>query len=188
MSLKEIRLIRILMWILFYLLILFALIFAVVIPAVKAYKNVNGRFAESKARYLAAKQEHDTIFGRLQELRDKNRKAIHAFENPWDEKRFVRTARRYFQSVAMTPIDVNDSDRHFRVYEISARAKMESPQNFYRFLEALPGVPYVVQADFPIAFRSYGKDQIEGVFRIRVYEEKRGSAESNASRHPETKR
>jgi cell division protein FtsI/penicillin-binding protein 2 len=188
MSLKEIRLIRLLMWVLFYLVLLFALIFAVVVPAVKAYKSANKEYAEQKARYLAAKNDHDTIFDRLKTLRSKNRKALQAFTNHWDEKRFVETAKKYFNAVEMVPVDVNESDVHYRIYEINAKAKMESPQNFYKFLEALPGIPYVIQADFPIAFRSNGRDEIEGIFRIRVYEERKPSKESNASRQPATKR
>ncbi|WP_456450140.1 hypothetical protein [Hydrogenimonas sp.] len=188
MSFKEIRLIRLLIWILFYLLLLFLLIFIVVIPAVKAYKSVNKEYAEQKARYLAAKTEHDTIFDRLKGLQAKNRKAVQAFGNRWDEKRFVATAKKYFLSVEMVPVDVNESDKHFRVYEINAKAKMESPQNFYKFLDALPTIPHVIQADFPIAFRSHGRDQIEGIFRIRVYEEKRDKKASKPSKQPEAKR
>jgi hypothetical protein len=188
MSLKEIRLIRLLIWILFYLVVLFVLIFAVVIPVVRKYKEVNREYAEQKARYLAAKNDHDTIFDRLKTLQSKERKAIVAFANRWDEKRFVETAKKYFNAVEMVPVDVNESDAHYKIYEINAKAKMESPQNFYKFLEALPGIPYVIQADFPIAFRSNGRDEIEGIFRIRVYEERKPSAESNASRQPDVKR
>ena len=188
MSLREIRLIRSLLGVLFYLVLLFVLIFALVVPAVKAYKSVNARYAETKARYLAAKDEHDTILERYKKLQSKNRRIIEAFENRWDEKRFLAKARNYFLGVDLKALDVNTSDPHFKVYELNARAKMDSPQSFYRFLDALPSVPYVIQADFPIAFRAHGGDEIEGVFRIRVYEEKRSSAESNGSKPSVSKR
>ncbi|WP_300368368.1 hypothetical protein [Hydrogenimonas sp.] len=188
MSFKEIRLIRLLMWILFYLLILFVLIFALVIPAVKSYKAVNKQYAEEKAHYLAAKDEHDTIFDRLKSLQSKNRKIVEAFENRWNEKEFIAKAKNYFLKVDMKPVDVNETDSYFKVYEINAMAKMDSPQNFYKFLDALPSIPFVIQADFPIAFRAHGGDEIEGIFRIRVYEEKLSSAESNRSKPSVTKR
>ncbi|WP_353661850.1 hypothetical protein [Hydrogenimonas sp. SS33] len=187
MSFKEIRLIRMLMWVLFYLVVLFILIFAVVVPAVKAYKQTNAEHAEIKARYMAAKNEHDTILDRLKVLQSKNRKVVEAFENRWDEKAFLAAAKRYFLKVDLKPVDINSSDPHFKVYELNAMAKMDSPQNFYRFLDALPSIPFVIQADFPIAFRAHGGEEIEGVFRIRVYEEKRGS-ESNASKPSVSKR
>jgi hypothetical protein len=182
MSLKEIRLIRLLGWILFYLLILFFLIFALVIPEVKSYKSVNKQYVEEKVTYLAAKDEHDTIFDRLKKLQSDKRKIIEAFENPWDEKAFLAKARRYFKKVELTPVETNTTDSHFKIYEFTVVTKMKSPENFYNFIDAFPSVPFVIRADFPIAFRAHGGDEIEGIFRIRVYQEKEGSRESNRSR------
>jgi len=191
-SFKEVRLIRILIWILLYLVILFVLIFAVVIPSVKAYKRVNGVYVQKRAEFMAAQLEHDEIHDRYKVLQSRHRKVIEAFENPWDEKAFVKKAQSYFRKIDLKPIDVNETEPYFRIYEINAMTKMESPQNFYRFLDALPAIPYVIEADFPIAFRSGGKE-IEGVFRIRVYEEKGSSirpqsSESNVSSAPSEKR
>jgi len=177
-----------LMWILLYLVVLFVLIFALVIPSVKEYKRVNGIYVQSKAEFMAAEQEHDEIFDRLKVLQSKHRKITEAFENRWDEKVFIRSAEKFFQKADLKQLDVNLSDPNFRVYELNAMTKMESPQNFYRFLDALSSLPYVIQADFPIAFRA-GKGEIEGVFRIRVFEERaeksqEESDESNSSSAP----
>ena len=188
MSFKEIRLIRLLMWILFYLLVLFLLVFVLVIPLVKSYKSVNNRYIEEKAYYLAAKNEHDTIFDHLKTLQAKNRKIIEAFENRWNEKVFMDKAKNYFLQVDLKPIDINTSEKYFKVYEINAKTKMKSPQNFYKFLDALPTLPYVIQADFPIAFRAHGGDEVEGVFRIRIYEERLDREENNFSKSTFSKR
>ncbi len=188
MNLKEVRLVRMLIWILLYLVVVFLLIFAVVIPSVKEYKRVNGEYARSKAEFMAAEQEHDEISDRLKVLQGKHRKITEAFENRWDEKLFIESAGRFFQKVDLKPVDLNLSDPHFKIYELNAMTKMESPQNFYRFLDALSSLPYVIQADFPIAFRAE-KSEIEGVFRIRVFEERgekgqEASEESNSSSAP----
>lgn len=188
MSLKEIRLIRLLGWILFYLLVLFLLIFLLVIPAVKSYKGVNRKFAEEKASYLAARNEHDTIFDRLKTLQSEKRKIIEAFENPWNEKAFLSKAKRYFKKVDLTPVESNATDKYFRTYEFSVMTKMKSPENFYNFIDAFPSIPFVIQADFPIAFRAHGGEEIEGIFHIRVYEEKTEREESNLSRPSVIKR
>ncbi|WP_456381495.1 hypothetical protein [Hydrogenimonas sp.] len=182
MSFKEIRLIRILMWILLYLVILFLLIFLLVIPAVKSYKSVNNAFVEEKVKFLAAEEEHETLSERLRTLRTENRKVIGAFEKRWDERFFVSRVKPFFSKVDLKPVDINETDRYFRVYEINVMTKMKTPQNFYRFLDGLPSIPYVIQADFPVAFRAHGSDEVEGVFHIRVYEEKRKSgSEGNRS-------
>ncbi len=180
MSLKEVRLIRLLIWILLYLVIVFALIFILVIPSVKEYKRINSGYIDSKAEFMAAQQEHDEIYDRLKVLQGRHRKITEAFESRWREDLFMAEAKKYFQKVELKQLDVNESDPHFKIYEINAHTKMESPANFYRFLDSLSSVPYVIQADFPIAFKSDG-NEIEGVFRIRVFEEK-----ESATQHPKS--
>jgi hypothetical protein len=113
---------------------------------------------------------------------------VDAFENRWEEKAFIREASRFFSRVVVKPLETNASDPHYKIYEIDARTSMASPQNFYRFVDRLPNLPNVIRIDFPIVFRAVGNDEIEGVFRIKVYEEKPLSAESNASKQPEMKR
>lgn len=188
MNFKEIRLIRVLLWILFYLITLFLFIFLLVIPAVKRYKEIHGELLSQKATYRTVKQEYDRVSEKLEKLRHDHKKVIEAFESRWDEKRFEALAKRYFSTVSVIPVDTNDSDPHFKIYEVDARVQMSSPQNFYRFIDALPTLPNVIQADFPIAFRSVGGDTIDGIFRIKVYEEKRASADNNASKLPASKR
>lgn len=192
MSLKEVRLIRMLIWILLYLVVLFVLIFALVIPSVKEYKRINGAYIQGKAEYMAAQQEYDEIYERLKHLQSRHRKVTEAFENRWDEKLFMESARKFFKKADLKPVDINLSDPYFKIYELNAMTKMESPQNFYRFLDALPSLPYVIEADFPIAFRA-AKGEIEGVFRIKVYEEKRaedqnGSDDNISSSAPQESR
>ena len=188
MNFKEIRLIRVLLWILFYLITLFLFIFLLVIPAVKRYKEIHGALLSQKATYRTVKQEYDRVSKRLEKLRHDHKKVIEAFESRWDRTRFEALAKRYFSSVSLKPVDTNDSDPHFKIYEVDARVQMSSPQNFYRFIDALPTLPFAIQADFPIAFRSVGGDTIDGIFRIKVYEEKRASVDSNASKPPVSKR
>jgi len=188
MNFKEIRLIRLLLWVLFYLVALFLSIFAVVVPVVKSYKEVRKSYIGQKHHYEAMQREHDSIFRELKGLQAKYRKMVDAFENRWEEESFVREASRYFSRVVVTQLEINASDPTYKIYEIDARTNMASPQNFYRFVEHLPNLPNVIRIDFPIVFRAVGTDEIEGIFRIRVYEERKPSAESNASRQPETKR
>ena len=188
MNFKEIRLIRLLMGILLYLIVLFVLIFVVAIPVVKSYKAVRGDYVAQKRLFQEIQTEHDTVYDRFKSVRAKHRKVIESFENRWDEARFIKAAEGYFDRFEMKLLDANASgDGRFRVYEVSARTGMKTPQNFYRFLDALPNMPYVIAADFPIAFRSTDGETIEGVFHLRVYEESRennasSSLESNASK------
>ena len=187
MNFKEIRLIRLLLWVLFYLVLLFALIFLLVVPLVKGYKSSHMAYIKTKSEYMKIRQKHDDTLHRLKTLQSKYRKVVAAFENRWDEKDFERRCKMYFLEVALTPVETNGSDPRFKIYQLHALTTMQSPQNFYRFIDALPSMPYVVQADFPIAFKAHGGDKIEGIFKIRIYEE-RPPSESNLSKPSVSKR
>jgi hypothetical protein len=183
MNFKEIRLIRLLLWILFYLIALFLAIFLFIIPMVKSYKQTRKANVRERLAFTQLRDDHDMVYEKLKALQQKHRKAISAFETPWNEKAFVQKAERFFLAITLKPLDTNRSDPQYRIYEINARTRMDSPQNFYRFIEAIPNFSHVIEADFPIAFRSVGRDEIEGVFNIRVYEEKPPSADRNASQN-----
>ncbi|RUM45862.1 MAG: hypothetical protein DSY46_01740 [Hydrogenimonas sp.] len=170
MSFKEIRLIRLLIWVLFYLVVVFLLIYFMVIPMVSSYKEVHKNYTDTVAYNFASRKEYEVLSTHLKDLKAKYPK-VADFDHVWDEKQFLATAKKYFLHIEMKPLDANETDGHFRVYQVNAVTKMESPQNFYRFLDALEAVPFVVQTDFPITLQTYGEDQIEGIFRIRVFQE-----------------
>ena len=181
MNLKEVRLVRLLMWVLLYLVTIFVLMFAAVVPAVKDYKAIRKEYLAQKRHLEEVRERHDTVFERLKTVQARHRKVIEAFENRWNEKDFLRRAKGYFERLTLQPVETNASEGRYRIYEINARTGMKSPGSFYRFLDALPGMPYVIAADFPIAFRSVGGESIEGVFRIKVYEERQKKSASSSS-------
>ena len=172
MNFKEIRLIRLLVLVLLYILILFILVFGMVIPAIKQYKSESKTYHTVQNEYEMILNEHESIYNKLKSLQHKNRKIIETFEKKWDKKIFLEKAKTFFIRSELKLVDNNISEPHFTIYEFDATTQMVSPENFYRFMEALPLMPFVIQTDFPISFRSNG-DLISGVFRIKVYHEKK---------------
>ncbi|SFP30511.1 hypothetical protein [Hydrogenimonas thermophila] len=194
MNFKEIRLIRMLVLILIYLIILFILIFGIVIPSIKQYKSKSKVYHTVQNEYEMIKNEHESFYDKLKSLQHKNRKIIETFEKDWDKNVFLEKANRFFIRTELKLVDNNLSDTKFKIYELDATTQMSSPENFYRFMEALPLMPFAIQADFPISFYSNG-DFISGVFRIKVFQEKRrdqkvsiSSSENNSSKLTESNR
>jgi len=188
---KEIRIIRILVLILFYMILLFVLIFGMVIPAIKEYKKKNKSFYTTQNEYEEIKSKHEAIYSKLKSLQYKNRKIVETFEREWNEKDFLDKANEFFLKTELKLVDQNNSNKYFKVYELDATTQMSSPENFYRFMESLPLMPFAIQADFPLTFSSNG-DLISGVFRIKVFNEKKdqklSSKENNSSNSTEQKR
>ena len=193
MNFKEIRLIRILVFILLYMILLFILIFGLVIPAIKKYKSESKTYYAVQNEYEMIRNEHESIYGKLKALQHKNMKIVDKFEQSWDEKVFLKQANTFFLKTELKLIDQNLNNSNFKIYEFDATTQMSSPENFYRFMEALPPMPFALQADFPISFHSNG-DLINGVFRIKVFHEKKksqkisdSSSENNLSKHARSK-
>jgi len=189
-SFKEIRLIRLLVLILLYMIILFILIFGIVIPVIKQYKSKSKTYNTVQNQYEIIKNEHESIYDKLKFLQHKNRKIIETFEKDWDEKLFLEKAKTFFVKSKLKLVENNISDSYYKIYEFDATTQMASPENFYRFMESLPLMPFVIQADFPISFYSQG-NLISGVFQIKVFSEKKSdenlssSSENNSSNFSE---
>ena len=188
MIFKEIRLIRLLMWILVYLVVVFVLIFAAVVPLVKSYRHTKTLYIRQKSEFGRLSEDHKSVLSRLKNLQEKNRKLIQAFDNRWDRKAFEKMAGRYFKTFSLTAAEGNLSIPHFVIYKFRAQTTMKTPQNFYRFIDELGTMPYVVLIDFPIAFESHGGDIIEGVFRIGVHEESKGEDANRSAQSGDMKR
>jgi len=170
-SFKEIRLIRLLVLILLYMIILFILVFGIVIPVIKQYKLKSKTYHTVQNEYEVVKNEYEAIYDKFKFLQHKNIKIIETFEKDWDEKLFLKKAKMFFVKSKLKLIENNISSQYYTIYEFDATTQMASPENFYRFMEALPLMPFVIQADFPISF--YSKDNlISGVFQIKVFHEK----------------
>ena len=185
MNFKEIRLIRLLVLILLYIILLFILVFGMVIPVIKQYKSESKTYYTLQNKYEMIKKEHEDVYEKLKSLQHKNRKIIETFQKEWDEKVFLKKAKIYFIKSELKLVDSNLSEPHFTIYKFSATTQMRSPENFYRFMEALPLMPFVIQADFPISFNSNG-NLISGVFQIKVFHE--SINENNVSKSTESKR
>ena len=178
MNFKEIRLIRLLVLILLYIILLFILVFGMVIPVVKQYKSESRTYHTLQNRYEMIKKEHEDTFKKLKSLQHKNRKIIETFEKEWNEKVFLEKAKIFFIKSELKLVDDNLSEPHFTIYKFSATTQMKSPENFYRFMESLPLMPFAIQTDFPITFSSNG-DLINGVFQIKVFHENKRSKKNS---------
>jgi len=150
-----------------------------VIPVVKQYKSESKTYRTLQNRHELIKQKHKDTYNKLKSLQHKNRKTIEAFEKEWNKEVFLEKAKVFFIKSELKLLNNNADKPHFTTYEFDATTQMKSPENFYRFMDALHLMPFVIQTDFPILFHSDG-NLISGVFRIKVYHEKK--ADKNVSK------
>lgn len=151
---------------LLFLVLLFSFLW--LIPQGKEYRQMR---IEKKQHAMVLSQYrhwHDQTFDALKDLQSKHKNIIGAFESRFDAERFMKMNRGYFESLSMSEaVDMNLSSE-FALYELNVTSRIDSPQSFYAFLEALNKSSWIIGVDFPIHFEREG-DMVRSNFTMRVY-------------------
>jgi wobble nucleotide-excising tRNase len=167
MNPKELKLIRLLLGIIVIILVLFILFIFLAIPSVNYYKKQNAAFVGVKTEYDRIKQQHTSALEVLLDLKSKNRRAIEAFENEFDEKKFVSYLQTMFENVSLEKSEAN-SDEKFLRYDIKVTTSMQTPMKFYAFLSDLNTFSNILEVEFPIEFEMVD-GALQGSFHMRKY-------------------
>lgn len=151
------------------LIIVFVFAFVFLIPKGKEYRIE--RLAMKKELQIQRQHQawYDETYTKLQELRGEHKHIIEAYDNTFDAARFIKLSDNCFESLSLskqTSIDNNSSE--FSVYEVNATSKIDSPQNFYTFIEQVNKSDWIVKVNFPIHFEREG-NLIRSSFKMRVY-------------------
>jgi hypothetical protein len=167
------------------LLLIFVFVFAFLflIPQGKEYRIK--RLAMKKELLIQRKHQewYDQTYAKLKDLQNKYKHIIEAYDNEFDAKRFIKFSKNNFESLSLTkqiPIDNNSSE--FSVYEVNATSKIDSPQNFYTFIDQINKSDWIIKVNFPIHFEREG-DLIRSSFSMRVYNTYETSSSSTSSQN-----
>lgn len=151
-------------------LFIFVLVFSftVLIPNGQEYRKQRGELQIESAELKKYQDFNDETLDRLKTLQSDNRHIITAFMTPFNPERFEKQHRNFFNSLVITPkLKVGNEDE-FTVYEVNTTSKINSPQVFYNFLDAVNKSDWIIGVNFPINFKREG-DLICSSFTMRVY-------------------
>lgn len=168
-SLDKIDLLKLLLFLLAFLIITFSFVFALIIPNIKEHRVIQ---AEHK-RVLVHKTRVENLFlereAELSKLKKENAHVIGAFKHPFSQEEFMRYAMQFFSDVSLVEISKSAYKKEFVEYELNVTSTLQTPTNFYNFLEGLNRYANIVQADFPIHLEA-DKKSITSTFKIKVYD------------------
>ena len=160
----------------FYLLLLSLILMAVIvvfsfvflIPKGKEYRTLR---LENKKEVLAlaiSNEEKNSLEKTLQELEKKNDKTIKAFNRPFNAYKFVKKYDKEFQDLFVSEMILDDQNGSFKVYEVNATTKIDSPEVFYHFLDNVSKSDWIIGINFPIYFEKSG-EMIKSSFTMKVH-------------------
>lgn len=151
------------------LIIVFVFAFVFLIPMGKEYRLERLAMKKELQIHRTHQEWYDETYAKLQQLRSDHKHVIEAFDNHFDPQRFIKISDNCFESLTLSklnPIDTNSSE--FSLYEVNATSQIDSPQNFYTFIEQLNKSNWIVKVNFPIDFEREG-NLIRSSFKMRVY-------------------
>ena len=152
--------------ILLILVLLFS--FLVLVPQGKEYRI---KRSIVKKQNLELRQLKDFEFDsqtKLKKLTSDNKHVIGAFKNKFDEKRFEKQYKKYFQSLKLSKRVKQKKQDTFNVYDVNTTSSINSPKNFYDFLDAVNKSDWIIKINFPIDFQR-DSEAIKSSFTIQVY-------------------
>ncbi|MDH4945205.1 hypothetical protein [Sulfurimonas sp. C5] len=152
------------------LLLIFVIFFSfkILIPKGKEYRTQRIEYKQEFKEYQRYQIFYDETLSVLKELQSKNRHIIQAFDKPFNPERFEKQHKTYFSSFQISKIDKADNEEGFAVYEVNTTSKINSPANFYDFLDAINKSDWIVSINFPIEFKKDG-EMINSSFTMKVY-------------------
>ncbi|MDY0116138.1 MAG: hypothetical protein RBR59_01000 [Sulfurimonadaceae bacterium] len=140
----------------------------VLIPEGKEYRE---RKMELTKEYLELRRYqdfYDETFTILKELQSKNKNIIEAFDNRFDSERFHKLHIGHFNSLSISEVQKVSQEEEFGVYEVNTTSHINSPTNFYDFLDSINKSNWIIGINFPIHFQREG-EMIRSSFTMRVY-------------------
>jgi esterase/lipase len=151
---------------LFFFILIFA--FVLLIPEGKTYRIKRLELKKEQKEYKKYKTFYDETLTTLQELQSKNRHIIDAFDNVFYPERFEKQYKKHFSSLKLSKLSRKEDEDGFAVYAVRTRSHINSPKNFYDFLDDINKADWIIGVNFPINFVRDG-EMIESSFTMKVY-------------------
>ena len=152
--------------VLFIFVLIFA--FAILIPEGKEYRIKRVDLKKASKELREYKYFYDDTLETYKNLQATNRTIITAFDSIFDPYRFEKQHKKYFSALTVSELTLASSDKDFVTYEVNTTSQINSPKNFYDFLDVINKSDWIIGVNFPINFKRDG-ELIRSSFTMKVY-------------------
>lgn len=167
-SLKEIDVLKLMMYVLAFIFALVFFIALLIIPSIKEYKKLKIQNQTSIINLTKIEQIYKTHAGALNDFKIKNSKLLNAAVMSFDEKDFIEQAKKYFSEVELVSIPNDDGTSVYRLNTISA---IYSPQKLYEFMDFLNDYKNIIVLEFPAEVR-VKRQSLESTINLQIFKSK----------------
>lgn len=167
-SLEEIDIVKLLVYALIFILVCLIMIFVFIVPNIKEYRALQAQNRSQMASVARIDQIYNTKNTALNELKERDRTILKAFDTKFNKVKFLAFATNYFSDVKIQELSNENTDEPFFRYELNVTSSLKTPTKFYDFIDDLQKYDSIIKIDFPIKMRGDG-DNIHTTFNIKVY-------------------
>lgn len=167
-SLENIDILKLLIYVLIFIIVCLIMIFGFIVPNIKEYRMIQAQNRSQMANVSRIEQVLNTKNNTLNEIKEKDRVTLKAFDTKFNKIKFSAFATNYFSDVRLQEIPAQNKDEPYFRYELNVTSMVKTPTKFYDFIDALQKYDNVIKIDFPIKMRG-DRDKIHTTFNIKVY-------------------
>ena len=166
-SFEEINVVKILVLTLSFISVCTALI--LLLPTLKAYKELNIRENSQIALLNATKAKLNASEAKITQLKSENNKSLEQFQTSLNEKNFQTFLTLFFKNIKIKTLE-NAKELYLK-HTLLVQADLASPKNLYDFIDALQNYDSLIKIDYPLNLKAK-KSGIELSFIAKIYGEK----------------
>jgi len=152
---------------LYIVITLFAIAF-IITPAIKNFKKAQKEYYEIKTQYSIIKKDYQSVLESLKRLKTENAKILAAFKRDFDVKNFKIFASKFMEIKEIKKDKTKPFKKDFIKTAYFIKAAINSPKDFYDFIDAVKNYKNVIRVYFPIDFTKNGK-KIDLTLKIEHY-------------------
>lgn len=151
-------------------LLVFVLVFSFVwlIPNGKEYREQRMKLSYERADLRRWKNFDVETLETLKKLQSDNRHIITAFDNSFNQERFIKKYKSLFNKLELSKTIQKDNVDVFELYEVRTSSQISSPATFYNFLDEVNKSDWIIGINFPIEFKR-DAEVINSTFTMKVY-------------------
>ena len=167
-SFEEINVVKILVLTLSFISVCTALILFLLLPTLKAYKELSIRENSQIALLNATKAKLNASETKITQLKSENNKSLEQFQTSLKEN-FQTFLTLFFKNIKIKTLE-NAKELYLK-HTLLVQADLASPKNLYDFIDALQNYDNLIKIDYPLNLKAK-KSGIELSLIAKIYGEK----------------
>jgi hypothetical protein len=159
---------------LFFTLFVFIFLFllgVIVAPSIKKFKSIKTQYYETKLKLDSSNQKLATTTAEYQKLFKENRKIIFALQREFNKENFKRFTKPYMNILQIKDKNISVYENKFIKKTYVVTAKLSTPVNFYKFVDASKNYKNVLKIYFPIVFKAKN-GELKLLFKLEHFKTK----------------